>query len=35
MNPTTNNLKQKRTEHRLYAEIVAEITTLNSERKEA
>jgi hypothetical protein len=35
MNPTRNNMKQRRTEYRLNAEIVADITTLNSERKEA
>jgi hypothetical protein len=33
MSPTTNNRGQRRTEHHFYAEIVADITTQNSERK--
>jgi len=33
MSPTTNNRRQRRTGHRFYAEIVADITTRNSERK--
>jgi hypothetical protein len=32
MNPHTNNWKQRRTEHRFYAEIVTDIKTENSER---
>jgi len=34
MNPPTNNWRLRRTEHRLYAEIVTDITTRNSERKD-
>ena len=34
MNPPTNNWKQTGTEHRFYAEIVTDITTRNSERKD-
>jgi hypothetical protein len=33
MSPTTNNRRQRRTEYHFYAEIVADITTQNSERK--
>ena len=33
MSPTTNNRRQGRTEYHFYAEIVANITTQNSERK--
>ena len=33
MSPTTNNRRQRWTEYHLYAEIVADITTQNSERK--
>ena len=32
--PPTNNWKQRRSKHRLYAEIVTDITTRNAERKE-
>jgi hypothetical protein len=34
MSPPTNNWRLRRTEHRYYAEIVADITTRNSERKD-
>lgn len=34
MSPPTNNWKPKRTEHRFFAELVTEITTWNSERKD-
>ena len=33
MSPTTNYRRQRRTEYHFYAEIVADITTQNSERK--
>ena len=33
MNPSTNNLMERWTEHRFYTEIVTDITTRNSERK--
>ena len=29
MNPHTNNFRQRRTEHRFYAEIITDITTKN------
>jgi len=32
MSPPTNNWRQRRTEHRCYAEIVTDMTTRNSER---
>jgi len=32
MSPSTNNWRKRRTKHRFYAEIVADITTQNSER---
>jgi len=34
MSPPTNNRRQRRTEDRFYAEIVTDITTRNSERKD-
>jgi len=34
MSPFTNNWRQKRVEHRFYAEIVTDMTTQNSERKD-
>jgi hypothetical protein len=34
MRPPTNNWRQRRTEHRFYVEIVTDITTRNSERKD-
>ena len=34
MSPRTNNWKERRTEHTFYAEIVTDITTRNSERKD-
>jgi hypothetical protein len=33
MGPHTNNRRQRRIEHRFYAEIVTDTTTRNSERK--
>jgi hypothetical protein len=32
--PPTNNSRQRRTEHRFYAEIATDITTRNPERKD-
>ena len=34
MRPPTNNWRLRRTEHRFYAEIITDITTLNLERKD-
>jgi hypothetical protein len=34
MHPPTHNWEKIRTEHRFYAEIVTDITTRNSERKD-
>jgi hypothetical protein len=34
MIPPTNNWRLRRTEHRLYEEIVTDITTRNPERKD-
>ena len=34
MSPPTNNWRKRRIEHRSYVEIVTDMTTWNSERKE-
>jgi len=34
MSPPTNSWRKRRTEHRLYAEIVTDITTRNIERND-
>jgi hypothetical protein len=34
MSPPTNNKRQRRTEHHVYVDIVPDIATRNSERKD-